>query len=283
MEQQPRNTVVSVRLDDLSLEAIDLLVRSGLAASRSEAAAQFITIGIRSGEALLREAQLLASQVQRIRQEMLGAVKSLDIARVKALLDEDSSLVDTQAEDGETALLTAVYHGAQEITDLLLARGAQLSLYEAAALGETDRLRELLAAEPARLNSFSHDGWTPLHLAAFFGHEATVAFLLSLGADQGLISQNRMANLALHAALAGRRGEATRLLVAAGSDLSVADSAGWTALHHAAFNGDLALVQLLLHHGALVATVNQKGQSPAALAREKGHLEVAKLIEERAV
>ena len=45
-----------------------------------------------------------------------------------------------------------------------------MSVFEACAAGEMERVERLLASDPAAVNTFSADGWTPLHLAAFFGH-----------------------------------------------------------------------------------------------------------------
>jgi hypothetical protein len=87
--QQTRNTVISVRVDGLSLQAIDLLVRSGLVQSRSEAVAQFVSLGIQSAGELLEKANQLADSVQRVRGEMMAAAKVRDIAKVGALLDQD--------------------------------------------------------------------------------------------------------------------------------------------------------------------------------------------------
>lgn len=87
--QQTRNTVISVRVDGLSLEAIDLLVRSGLVQSRSEAVAQFVSLGIQSAGELLEKANQLAESVQRVRGEMMAAVKVREIAKVGAHLGQE--------------------------------------------------------------------------------------------------------------------------------------------------------------------------------------------------
>jgi Arc/MetJ-type ribon-helix-helix transcriptional regulator len=87
--QQNRNTVISVRVDGLSLQAIDLLVRSGLVQSRSEAVAQFVSLGIHSAGDLLEKANQLAENVQRVRGELMSAVKAREAAKADALLDRD--------------------------------------------------------------------------------------------------------------------------------------------------------------------------------------------------
>ena len=42
-------------------------------------------------------------------------------------------------------------------------------MFEAATFGDLDRLTELLAEDPELVDAISGDGFTPLHLAAFFG------------------------------------------------------------------------------------------------------------------
>ena len=188
--------------------------------------------------------------MSQIRQEMLDAVKNKDISKITDLLDRTPALVTVPTESEDTPLLLSVYYGAQEITELLLSRGAHVSLYEAAAIGQTERVREILEEKPERLNAYSHDGWTALHLAAFFGHSETVEQLLGLGADWTLFSQNAMGNQPLHAALAARRHDAAKVLLEKhGADINTPDKNGWTPLHLASANGDTVLVEELLKRG----------------------------------
>jgi ankyrin repeat protein len=59
-----------------------------------------------------------------------------------------------------------------------------------------------------------------------------------------------------------------RLLLEAGSDPNVRQSHGWTALHSAAHNGDVASVEALLGAGADPAATNEEGRSVLDLADE---------------
>ena len=60
---------------------------------------------------------------------------------------------------------------------------AQVGIFAAAAKGQTDELRSLLEKDPSLINAHSAEGFTPLGLAAFFGHPETVLALLEAGAD----------------------------------------------------------------------------------------------------
>ncbi len=275
---ETRGTVVSVRLDERSLQAIDLLVQAGLAQSRSEAAAQLVAIGVGSAGDLLEQARSLADSLQRIKQDFVAAIRSRDVAQVAALLDQKPGLVNARTEEGETLILMAVYNGAREVAEMLLARGAHLNLWEAAAVGNLPRLQAVLADDPSLLGAFSHDGWTALHLTAFFGHEAAAAYLLEQGADPRTKSRNGMGNTPLHAAMAGRHTGLARCLVTAGADVNAQDSAGWVPLHHAAYSDDVAMAELFIAGGADVNTANFQGQRPLGLALQRESTATADLL-----
>src|SRR5690242_6128605 len=104
----------------------------------------------------------------------LDAIKAGEFDRVKAMVSSDPSLMEARGRTGESAILTAVYHRQKDIVNLLVARGAPLTLFEACAAGEIERVERLVAEDPGSINTYSPDGWTPLHLAAFFGHSKIV-------------------------------------------------------------------------------------------------------------
>src|SRR5207253_9568028 len=98
----------------------------------------------------------------------IDAIKAGEFERVKAMVSADPTLIDARSRTGESAILTAVYHRQKEIVNLLVSRGAAMSIFEACAAGEVERAERLV--ETAAVNDYSPDGWTPLPLAAFFGH-----------------------------------------------------------------------------------------------------------------
>lgn len=203
------------------------------------------------------------------------AVKAGDVTRVQKMVDQDPGLKTARAPSGESALLLAVYYGQEEVARWLADSGAPTDLHEAAALGLTDRVAVHLAAQPHAVNAFSFDGWTALHLAAFFGRTATAELLLESGAAADLLARNRQANLPLHAAAAARRVDVVRLLLRQGSDVNARTADGWTPLHLAAHGGFAELVDVFVEKGAGLNTRNAQGATPLDLAIEQGRTEVA--------
>src|SRR5437762_13633466 len=93
----------------------------------------------------------------------IDAIQAGEFERVKAMVSADLTLIEARSRTGDSAILTAVYHRQKEIVNLLVARGAPLTLVEACAAGEVERVERLVASDPAAVNSYSSDGWTPLH------------------------------------------------------------------------------------------------------------------------
>jgi ankyrin repeat protein len=105
------------------------------------------------------------------------------------------------------------------------------------------------------VNAYSHDGWTPLHLASFFGHEEVAKILLARGADVNARSRStRFAkeNTPLHAAAANRQVGVAEVLIAHGADVNARDGGGFTPLALAAGGKNDVLVVILLEKGAQV-------------------------------
>ena len=194
------------------------------------------------------------------------------------MVSSDPRLIDARGRTGDSAILTAVYHRQKEIVNLLVSRGATLTLHEACAAGEVERVERLLESGPDSVNTFSPDGWTPLHLAAFFGHPRIVELLLAHDADVLAHSLNPTGNTPLHAALASNHAFIAGLLLGAGGDVNAPDAKGWRPLHIAAANNNLDAMASLVAQGADVVAANREGQTPLSLAQEKNHREAAALL-----
>jgi ankyrin repeat protein len=154
-------------------------------------------------------------------------------------------------------VLQAMYRGDRDEAERLAA-GRELDVFEAAALGQTNRVRVLLDEDASRANAFGDDGFHPLGLACFFGHVDAARLLLERGADVNALSRNEhIQTAAIHAATANDGGtdEATRyalveLVLEHGADPNLPQAGGFTALDAARQNGDARVERLLLDRGA---------------------------------
>jgi len=207
--------------------------------------------------------------------ELFAAIRNGDVESVERLLAARPQLAAARDEQGVMAPLYARYRFRLDLVERLLAAGPELDVFAAAALGAEERLRALLAEDPARANARAGDGHYPLGLAAFFGQPGCVKILLARGADVEAVARNALGVRALHAAVASRNAEVVVLLLAAGAQPNVRQPGGYTPLHAAALHGDERIVDLLLAHGADARLRSDDGKTVAALAREKGHAELA--------
>ena len=204
-------------------------------------------------------------------------IRAGDARRLAALLAADRSLVNVRNEQGHSPVLIAQYHHKAELVELLLAADPELDIFDAASVGRTVRVAELLDRDPALVNAYSGDGFFPLGLAAFFGYPDTVALLLARGADVAAVARNPMRIQALHAAVTGSVAS-VRLLVEAGAPVNATQHKGWTPLHEAVNRNDLEMTRYLLAHGADPRQQNDEGKSAIGLAADKGLMEALKLL-----
>lgn len=212
-------------------------------------------------------------------QEIFEAITAGDLERVRNLISTHPATVQARNDNGDSPLLAALYAGKMEIASFLISKAPSLTIYEAAATGKIERVKELLEEDPRLLNFISHDGWTPLHLAAFFGQPLVAEFLIDLGADMLAVSQNSNTVMPLHSALASGKTDVAMLLIDKGADVSAPQlTHGYTPLHYAAAGGLETVGRRLLEMGADPNVAAVDGKTPIDMATEKGHPEFAELL-----
>jgi ankyrin repeat protein/Ca2+-binding EF-hand superfamily protein len=112
-------------------------------------------------------------------------------------------------------------------------------------------------------------GWTPLTSAVFWGKQDCAQALLTHAKNTNqplrLEALNARGRAALHTASRKGLHEIVRLLVREHADPELRDSDGWTALHHAAFNGQDDCVKELVKVCSLVQ-LDREGFTPWMLA-----------------
>ena len=160
---------------------------------------------------------------------------------------------------GVSPILQALYEGREaDAQALAQEKPDEVSLLDAAALGDDTRLRLCLAMRWATVSQRSTDGFAPLHYAAFFGRYNALKTLLDEGADPSALSENAMNLRPLHAACAtppGGKSEKTATamaasLIRAGADPNAAQEGGFTPLTAARQSGWTELEKLLRAAGA---------------------------------
>jgi ankyrin repeat protein len=207
-----------------------------------------------------------------VSQRFLNLIRGGATAEVAAAVEEDPSLVSCKDAQGVSAFLWSIYGRQLLIRDFLLTRLSALDIFECSALGDCDRLEQLLRQDAMLVHDSSADGWGPLHLAAAFGGPQATALLLTHGAHVHRFSRNPMHNQPLHACIALSQDlETVRLLLAQGADVNMEQAGGYTPLHQAAAAGLEELTRLLLAAGADPGRRCHQGKTPADYARERHH------------
>ena len=167
---------------------------------------------------------------------LIDAAKSGDAVKLRSLIAAHPQLAVQRLPSGESPVMAALYLGHRDVARMLIELGAESDVFVSAALGDCDALR-LALMQPGAVNAYASDGWTPLHLAAFFGQFEAARMLTEAGADLHAVSRNSIMNTPLHAAAAGKHERIARLLLDAGADPDARDAGGFTALAIARENG----------------------------------------------
>jgi ankyrin repeat protein len=199
-------------------------------------------------------------------EELFAAIRAGDAERVRALVAEDPERAAARDDAGLSAVLTALYHRQPEALEALLAAGPELDVLDAAATGRLDLLRAHVESDQDALSARSPDGFTPLHLAAFFGGAAAVRLLLGAGMDADADQENAARVRPLHSAAAACDHDAARALLEAGADPDCIQQGGFTPLLAAAHHDDVEMAELLLRHGADPALKAEDGRDAQAMA-----------------
>jgi ankyrin repeat protein len=181
-----------------------------------------------------------------------------DAAGIRKLLERDQSAASVRDEQGLSPVVRAAYRGG-DVLDALREAAAPVDAWDRLMLGESVGL-------PAP-DSWSPDGFTALHLAAFAQNLDAARTLLEAGADPNAIATASFAQVSpLGTAANFGAVEIAALLLEHGADTEATADHGFTPLHAAAANGNKELVELLLAHGARRDARNENGKTPADLA-----------------
>jgi hypothetical protein len=194
--------------------------------------------------------------------EFVKLVAVNDHVAVRGLLSTEAgkqSVAMVDDEEGLTALHVAAHNGAVDAAKLLLEAGADVD------------------------HNHEHEhGYAPLHWAAQQGQINMVLTLLMHAANPDAAAKN--GQTPLHLAAKNSHAVVCRALLMAGAAVDAAEriqGQRYSALHHSAAKGLLAVTQTLMRYGAdprLRSAPPNGGYTPAALAKHEGQGEVVGLM-----
>jgi ankyrin repeat protein len=205
---------------------------------------------------------------------LLEAIATGDPAAVREAVLADPESCAQSGPDGVSPLLRCLYRGRSDLAAIVRSVDPPMDLADAAAVDDIAAMASLLA-EGVEVDARTPDGFTALHLAAFFDAPYAAALLIRSGADVDAVADNGTRVAPVHSAVAGRSTAVAVALVASGADVDAVQQGGFTALMAAAQHGDGPLVDLLLASGADPSRLARDGQSAADLAATAGYGELA--------
>lgn len=202
---------------------------------------------------------------------------SLTPGIVKYLIANGAN-VNAAGRDGETAPMSAVLKGSDEITGVLVAAGANVNakdkagktalMYAPQYHNSNPEVVKVLLAAGADVNAADNEGRTALMQAAGAGSGDIVKLLLDAKASVNTKDKKGMTALMLAGASYGAA--VARVLIRAGASVNERDEKGWTALMHAApryYNDSgVEFVNVLIAAGAEVNTADAEGLTALMLA-----------------
>ncbi len=169
---------------------------------------------------------------------------------VRAMLDAGKN-PNIMTKNGDTPLMAALSAGNNEVAELLILRGADVTME-------------------------NKNGNTALHIASHTGRAQLVPSLIQANAE--VDATNIYGDTSLMAASASENIDIMDLLIEAGADVNRQNNSGHTALHVAAFEGKANAIAKLMEEGAS-SLPDQRGQTPAQLAMNRGFTQLAQQLD----
>ena len=210
-------------------------------------------------------------------EEFLEAIRKNDQPTINKLLQEHPSIVNTRTKEGVSAIFLALYRGNGPLAAQIASK-KQLDVFEAASIGDIDRLKALISHDPSLAKTYSPDGFTALALASYLGQKGSVEYLTENGADVNAIARNQTGFTALTGAASQNQNEIVKILVKKGAVVDHQYEGGFTPLMHAAAAGNMELVSLFLENGADPNMKNGEGKTSLSFALEKGNNSLADFL-----
>jgi uncharacterized protein len=214
----------------------------------------------------------------------LAAAGANDVIAVNGFLAGGMSPNVKDDSSGATALISAAWHGNEEIVNVLLQGGADVNLKDNAGYpailralqNKHDEIADALLSRPnLDLNAKGLNG-TVLMSYVRGEQEGTVKKLLERGADPNLSDED--GDTALHGAAQRGNVNVLKMLLAAGANPNAKNKLGGTALMWAGVYGHEEVARVLIDHGADAALKDEDGMTASAWAAKNNQEDLARLL-----
>ena len=244
--------------------------------------------------------QIVLSGILSPRTLALHAAIAAGHEKIARILIAHGAQLNAGDSDGITRGITPLHRAAVNGCGIkpLLRAGVEVNARDSNGLtplhwARTAESARLLLAAGANVQAKSDKGWQPLHSAATTGNLELVEWLLAQGADlnartnpppsvndDSLTKEGFLS--ALDLAVLDGHGQLARILLAAGAsfDASSRTSCGFSILQDTVFQGEKALLRLMLENGVLPTESPPPGECSALhlCCMKHGHEKIARLL-----
>ena len=211
-----------------------------------------------------------------------------NIEKVKEIINQDISLLETPNPRGSTPLIVASADGHTELVKFFIKKGADINkandfgntpLHYAAWASDFEAFKYLFD-KGANIKSKNSRGQTPLQYSCMGGNFEIMKYCVSKGMDIKTKCDDETS--LIHWAAYGGNLEMFKYLESQGLDFNIGDKDGSTPIFWAASGNRIEIIKYLVEEKNVdVNFVDESGTIPLKSAIEGGHYEVAKYLLEK--
>ncbi|XP_071094934.1 putative ankyrin repeat protein RBE_0220 [Haliotis cracherodii] len=217
--------------------------------------------------------------------DLIDACEKGDLSRVKSILSDPGANINSMTKGRMTAVMIAAVAGHGEVFDLLVRKGADLSLLDntdtsilhLACEGENiEIVKYVLTQNIVSINSRDDEGTTPIMTAASNGDNGVFEVLVEAGADLSLLNNNE--DDILHLACEGENIEIIKYLLTQGNVDINRKLDGCTPVMEAALTKSKELFDFFVKEGADLSLLSDDKNNVLHLACFGGNVEIVKYV-----